>query len=105
MSAGGTVSIIVILSSLHDGPQDVFRGNYKNDAGHKSIHSIKLQPPFPREMGMFVDKEFYDKQNNQRGKKTLKESVYVSGIVEKIFLFVLAFFFHMSAPHYWITDA
>jgi len=65
MAAGGTVSIIVILSSLHQGSQDVFCGQNKGHTGHKSVYGIKLQPPLPSKMRMFVDKELNDKQNNE----------------------------------------
>jgi hypothetical protein len=96
MTAGGTALVIVVLSSLHEGAKDVFCGNNQNHTGHKSIYGIKLQPPFPWEMGMFVDKELDDEQNNQRREKTLQESVDVLWLVKKIGLFVLALFFHID---------
>jgi hypothetical protein len=96
MNAGGTVLIIIVLSSFHDGSQDVFGGQNEDHAGHETIHSRELQPPFPRKMGMLVDKKVKDKQNTQRRKKTSKESGYVSWPVKKIFLFGLLFFFHVN---------
>jgi hypothetical protein len=66
MNAGGTVSIIVILSSLHDGPQYVFCCKNEGHTGYKSIYSIKFEPPFAAKMRMLKDKELNDKQNNQR---------------------------------------
>ena len=65
ISAGGTVLIIVILSSHYEGPQDIFRGYNKGHAGYEAEHGIEFEPPFPRKMGMFVDKELNDEQKSK----------------------------------------
>ena len=66
MAAGGRTSVIVILSSLHKGPQEIFCGKNKCYEGDKGKYTIKFRPFFRGETRMLVNKELQDKKKDER---------------------------------------
>jgi hypothetical protein len=81
---GGIGSVIVILSSLYEGPQNVLCRHHKDHARYKPIYRIELRPGLPAKMRMFVNKEFDDKKNQERNIKTPKENLYIPRVVEEV---------------------
>jgi hypothetical protein len=84
MTAGGTGSVIIILSPFHQGSQDIFCYNHQNYTGHEPIYRIKLQPSFTWEIRVFTHKQIQKKKYHQGSVKTTEKDFHIPGFIEKI---------------------
>jgi hypothetical protein len=84
MITGGTVLVIVILSSFYEGPQDILCHHDEDHAGHKTVYGIEFRPSLPGKVGMLMHKKLDNKEDQEGYIKTAEEDLHIPGFVKQV---------------------